>query len=84
MGGRYGDAGSCIVTADGRLLTWANGGDLSLVETARRSPRKATILQEKRGVFRGMAWPHVVLAAGRVYVRDISGAMKCFALRAVP
>ena len=84
MGGRYSDAGSCLVTADGRLLIWANSGDLSLTETVKRSPSKVTILQEKRGVFRGMAWPHVVLADGRIYVRDISGAMKCFALRVGP
>jgi outer membrane protein assembly factor BamB len=84
MGGRYSDAGSCLITIDGRLLIWANSGDLSLAETAKRSPDKATILQEKRGVFRGMAWPHLVLADGRIYVRDISGAMKCFALRVGP
>ena len=81
MGGRYSDAGSCLITADGRLLIWANSGDLSIAETARRSPRKATILQEKRRVFNGMAWPHIVFANQRLYVRDISGAMKCFALR---
>ena len=84
MGGRYSDAGSCLITTDGRLLIWANSGDLSLAETAKHSPGKANILQEKRGVFHGMAWPHVVLADGRIYVRDISGAMKCFALRVGP
>ena len=81
MGGRYSDAGSCLVTADSRLLIWANSGDLSIAETARRSPRMATILQEKRRVFNGMAWPHIVFANKRIYVRDINGAMKCFALR---
>ena len=63
-----------------RPRIWANSGDLSITETAKRSPRKATVLQEKRRVFNGMAWPHIVFANQRLYVRDISGAMKCFVL----
>jgi len=81
QGGNYRDAGSCIATADGRLLLWANDGDLSIAETARRSPDKVRVLQERQGVFHGRAWPHIVFADGRLYVRDIGGAMKCFALR---
>ncbi|MFT5465186.1 MAG: outer membrane protein assembly factor BamB [Verrucomicrobiales bacterium] len=80
-GSKFGDAGSCIVTADGRLLVWSDSGDLTLAETARRSPDRYTELQKNRNVFRGMAWPHVVLADQRIYCRDIGGDMKCFSLR---
>ena len=79
-GGKYGAAGSCVVTRDGRLLVWANDGDLSLIESYRRSPGALTVLAEKRGVFKDMAWPHVVLAGGRIFCRDRGGRIKCFAL----
>ncbi|MEM7010147.1 MAG: PQQ-binding-like beta-propeller repeat protein [Verrucomicrobiota bacterium] len=80
-GSKFGDAGSCIVTADGRLIVWSDGGSLTFVETAKRSPDRYTPLLRKDNVFRGMAWPHVVLADRRIYCRDISGDMKCFSLR---
>lgn len=79
-GGKYSAAGSCIATADDRILVWANDGDLSLVETVARSPNKLTILAEEKGVFRDMAWPHVVLAGGRIFCRDRGGNIKCLAL----
>jgi outer membrane protein assembly factor BamB len=81
-GGRFTDPGSCVMTADERLLIWANNGDLMIADSATHSPDKARILQMQRGIFRGQAWPHLVFANGRIYVRDISGAMKCFFLQA--
>jgi outer membrane protein assembly factor BamB len=80
-GGRFTDPGSCVMTADERLLIWANNGDLMIADSATRSPDKANILEMKRGIFRGKAWPHPVFADGHIYLRDISGAMKCFSLR---
>lgn len=80
-GGRFTDPGSCVMTADERLLIWANNGDLMIADSATQSPDKARILQMRRGIFRGKAWPHIVFADGRIYVRDLSGAMKCFSLR---
>ena len=80
-GAKFGDAGSCIVTADGRLLVWANSGDLTLAETAKRSPDRYTQLQRVDNIFRGMAWPHVVLVDQRIYCRDIGGDLKCFSLQ---
>ena len=79
-GGKVGDAGSCLVTGDNRLLVWGNGGDLSLVETAKRSPEKITILAEKRGIFNEMAWPHVVLADRRIFCKTTDGELACFSL----
>ena len=37
-GGSFGDPGSCVVTADDRLIVYGGNGKLALVETAERSP----------------------------------------------
>jgi hypothetical protein len=79
-GGRFGDAGSCIVSADQRLILWANRGDLVLAETAQRSPNAYRELARVDGLFRRDVWPHVVLADGRLYGKDRDGNMKCFPL----
>lgn len=79
-GGKVGSQGSCIVTGDDRLIVYANKGDLSLVETARRSPNKFTQLAEERILSRTDAWPHVVLSGGRIICRDRSGTVRCLAV----
>lgn len=79
-GGRVSDAGSCLVTADDRLLVWANAGDLSIADTAVYSPKKCSILTEKRGLLKDMAWPHLVLANGHLLVKTVNGDVLCFAI----
>ena len=80
-GGRgFGDTASCIVTSDGRLIVWGRRGDLALVETADRSPKKYTELARKTGVFKTDVWPHIVLSGGRLYCKDRDGNLKCFKL----
>ncbi len=79
-GGKIGDAGSCLVTADERLIVWGNGGDLSIVDTAKRSPDEINILAVKTNILNEMAWPHVVLANGRVYCKTTNGELVCFSL----
>ena len=79
-GGRVSDAGSCIVTGDERLITWANAGDLTLTETATRSPDRCRILAEKPAVLDDMAWPHVVAANGHLLVKTVNGDLVCFSL----
>lgn len=79
-GGQFGDPGSCIATADDRLIVWANRGDLALVDTAVHSPDKYTELSRRDGVGRSDAWPHVVLANRRLYCKDRSGRLSCFLL----
>lgn len=79
-GGNVGDPGSCIVTGDGRLIVFANNGNLLLLETGGRSPDKATILAQTPPLFRSDAWPHVALAAGRLYCKDRDGNIACFEL----
>ncbi len=83
-GGNIGDAGSCFVTADDRLVVWGNGGDLSLFETAKRAPKKCISLSERRGIFDDMAWPHVVAAGGHLFVKTLDGELACFALATRP
>lgn len=77
-GGKIGDAGSCLLTSEERLVVWGNGGDLSLVETASRSPEKCLVLAERAGISRDMAWPHVVLADGRLLLRTLDGQLACW------
>lgn len=80
-GGRVTDAGSCTATSDGRLLVWANDGDLLLVETAEHSPDRYVELANVRNVGRADAWPHGVLAEGRFYGKDRSGRLVCLDLQ---
>lgn len=79
-GGRFGDASSCLITGDGRIVVWANDGDLTLIESAKRSGGAYKELSSKRGVLNSMAWPHVAMADGRLYVKTRDGAIRCFAL----
>ena len=78
--GQFSDPGSCIVTGDGRLIVWAGTGRLLLAETADRAPREPKILAQRDGLFRHDAWPHVVLADGRLFCKDKQGNAKCFVL----
>ncbi len=76
-GGNVGSQGSCIVTGDGRLIVWANQGDLMLVDTVKRSPKKYRELAKKTRLASKDAWPHVVLARGRLYLRARGGMLRC-------
>ncbi len=77
VGGKVGSPGSCILTGDERLIVQANRGDLSLVETAKRSPSKFTELVRLSRQLSADAWPHVVLASGRILCKDRKGNLKC-------
>ena len=77
-GGIYGDTASCIATKDDRLIVWANQGDLALVESFTRSPKKYTEVARVRNIFSRDVWPHIVLANGRLYCKDRDGHLKCF------
>lgn len=75
-----GDAGSMILTSDERLIVWSKNGDLTLVESAKRSPNKLTVLGRKKVFSRTDAWPHIVLANGKLFCKDRLGNFKCFQL----
>lgn len=77
-GGRVGDAGSCLLTSDARLIVWANRGDLMLAETARRAPSEYRQLASRKVLSRSDAWPHVVSAGGHLLCKDRLGTLVCF------
>jgi outer membrane protein assembly factor BamB len=79
-GGRFGDTATCVVTGDGRVIVWANHGDLALVESADRSPDEYRELAQLSGLFEVEVWPHITVAEGRVYCKDRDGNLKCLAL----
>jgi outer membrane protein assembly factor BamB len=77
----FGDPGSCIVTADDRLITWADNGKLILSETAVRSPEQAKVLVEKDPIASTDAWPHVVIAGGQLLLKDRAGTLIAWPLQ---
>jgi hypothetical protein len=78
---RFGDAGSSIITSDDRWILWTGRGDLILAETAARSPDAFRELARTPTLFRTDAWPHVVLAGGRLFCKDRDGNLVCFDIR---
>jgi hypothetical protein len=79
-GGSYGYGGACIVTADDKLIVWSNLGRVALVASARESPAKYKQLARITHVVDGAeSWPPPVLACGRLYCKDRTGKLKCFA-----
>jgi len=86
----FGDEGSCLLTADKRLIVFgARAGKcrLALIDTADRSPNQARLLAVNEDVFAGIkrsrrrAWPRVILANGRIYCKDREGNIVCLPLR---
>lgn len=73
-GGFVGDPGSCVVTADDRLVVWGQNGRLLLLETGDRYHE----LGKQERLFATHAWPHVVIASGRIVCKDRRGNLKCF------
>ena len=79
QGGKIGAAGSCIMAADGRLIVYGNKGELSLVESAQRSPDKYQQIATQQILSQTDAWPHVILSDGRILCRDRDGNVQCWA-----
>lgn len=80
-GGTFGSPGSCIATADGKLIAWGDRGKLVLVEASDGGYKE---LSRTLHVFQAYCWPHVVLADARLYCKDRDGNLKCFGLRRTP
>jgi outer membrane protein assembly factor BamB len=80
-GGNVGDAGSCIVTGDGKLIVWGGAGRAALVETSGASPDAYRELAGTARIFSSPVWPQVVLSGGRLYCKDRDGNLKCFQVR---
>jgi outer membrane protein assembly factor BamB len=80
----FGDAGSCIITADGRLIVLSDRGAVSLFQLDSPSNQPARQLARLENLFASDAWPHVVLAHGQLFVKDRMGELICFGLGAAP
>lgn len=80
-GGSFGSPGSCLVTADGKLLVWGGRGRLALVEPADKSPDRYKELSRSVRLSQAYCWPHVVLAGEKLYCKDRDGNLKCYTLK---
>jgi len=82
-GGSFGEAGSCIATADGRIIVFGDRGKLALEAGAGESPSEYRELASlPNQLFETDVWPHVVLASGHLLCKDRDGNVKCFRLGA--
>jgi outer membrane protein assembly factor BamB len=79
-GDSLGEAGSCIITSDDRLIAWTGRGMLTLVDSAQRSPGAYKRLFQTQVLGQTDAWPHIALAGGRLYCKDRGGEMVCLRL----
>lgn len=77
-GGSFGDDASLLLTGDDRLIVFGHRA-LVLCEGAARADAY-TELSRRAGVGGAASWPHVVLADGRLYARDLEGTLMCFDL----
>jgi len=72
--------GSCLATADGKLIVFG-AGRLVLFDALADRSRELSRLD---GVAPGTCYPHVVLADGVLCCKDKDGNLVCFSVRPVP
>ena len=82
----FGSEGSCLITGDKKMIAFGSRGGkyrLALIDISGSRPQ---LLAANEDIFAGIkrsrqrAWPHVVLANGRVYCKDREGNIVCFSL----
>ena len=78
-GGRF-DNGSCLMTADDKVLAFG-AGTLALVD-ANPNQTEYKVLSEVKNVAPDTNYPRVVLSNGRVYCKDRGGKLVCFGVGA--
>jgi outer membrane protein assembly factor BamB len=76
-GGSFGN-GSCLATADGKIIAFGNGRLALLDAAARRTEYRK--LSELDNVVPGTCYPHVALSEGIVCVKDREGKMVCYSV----
>ncbi|MBS0201610.1 MAG: PQQ-binding-like beta-propeller repeat protein [Planctomycetes bacterium] len=77
-GPAIGDAGSCVVTKDDKLILWANRGELILADIAVPEQSAYVELSRVSRLAKSDVWPHVVVAHDQIYCRDRQGQLACF------
>lgn len=79
-GGQFGDAGSCVATADDKLIAWGGNGRLALLDLAAGERPAYRELAQTAEMFTSDAWPHITLARGQLYCKSRERHLKCFRL----
>ena len=79
-GGAYGDAGSCVVTSDGKLIVYGGHGKVGLIEGAAKSPKAFQELSVRDRIFEVPAWPHIAIGTGCVLCRDKNGNLHRYSI----
>jgi outer membrane protein assembly factor BamB len=77
-GARIGDAGSCIITADEKLLVWGRSGTLLLADISASNSGQYVELARIDDLADSEVWPHHAIAGKRLYCRDRRGRLICF------
>ena len=79
-GPSFGDDGSCLATGDSKLLVFGNK-KLALYDISNPNATACRELISKPYAVTNYCWPHPAIANGRLYLKDGSGKLTCFALR---
>ena len=75
--GSFGEDASCLLTRDDKLIIFGKR-KLTLVDLAGTAADAYHELAVKMDVGSARSWPHVTLAAGRLFIKDDSGKLLCF------
>lgn len=75
--GSFGEDGSCLLTADEKLIVWGNR-KLALVDVGPGQESAYHELALRTDLGAPYSWPHVTLAEGRLLVKDDKGKLICF------
>ncbi len=81
--GQTGDAGSCLVTADDKLICWVGRGRLLLVDLSDQKRDTYQLLASQDTGLKADVWPHVVLSHQRLFLKDRRGNLLCLSCQRV-
>lgn len=80
-GPRIGDAGSCIITRDQKLIVWGDQGTLLLADISANHRDRYVELARLENLAANDVWPHHAVAQQRLFCRDRKGTLICFSLK---
>lgn len=80
-GPSVGDAGSCVVTSDEKLIVWAKQGELFLSDIGGTEKTKYRELARVSRLAESDVWPHLVFSQQQVFCRDRNGNLMRFSIR---
>lgn len=80
-GGAFAEGASCVACGDGRLVLLGSHGGLVVAEAGERANGRYVELAKLK-LDGAEWWPHVVIAAGRLYAKDRMGKLLCLGPKA--